>query len=144
MFSACPPRSSIYGVTDQGMLKKSHMHPDLVRSPGIEAAFNQRRCFPKALEDGISGSGMFAASFDDRHLLAVAGVAADGTLNHAGLFRNPSPAECDIGAFDAAVLELTGKAFVGFVSFGNHHQAAGLFVNAVDDAGTPNAPDTGK
>src|SRR3546814_3035150 len=75
-----------------------------------------------------------AARCDDRHLLAVGRRAAERRVDGAVRGYRTPVRERQIAAVDAVRGELFGKAFVRLVVLGSDDQAAGVLVDAVDDA----------
>src|SRR5437868_50845 len=71
----------IHRVAHQRVVDVLEMHADLVRPPGIELAFHERR-MAEALEYAISGARGFPA-MRDRHAGARAHIAANGRIDEA-------------------------------------------------------------
>src|SRR3546814_10451746 len=85
-----------------------------------------------------------AARCDDRHLLAVGRRAAERRVDGAVRGYRTPVRERQIAAVDAVRGELFGKAFVRLVVLGSDDQAAGVLVDAVDDARAGDAADARK
>ena len=78
--------------------------------------------------------GGLAAPGGDGDLLAL-GVAREGLVDHAFIFRRAAGDNCQIFLFYGALHELTGQLALRFARFGEEEDAAGLFVEPVDEAG---------
>ena len=77
------------------------------------------------------------ASFvDDRHALAVTGVAADGRVDAPCGLAERAVHQRPVHAAQRAPLQLRRQRAVGRLRLGHHEQAAGVAVEAMDDAGT--------
>ena len=79
------------------------------------------------------GDGFFAAEFHHGHFDAVVRVAADLGFDFA-IEGHDAVGHGAVDAFDRALLHLLHQVVLRAQGFGNDHQAAGVFVKAVDDA----------
>ena len=75
------------------------------------------------------------------HLLAGRGVAADLLVDPPLGFRQAPPDQGQIGLGDGVGLELAHQGRVGQGGLGRHDQAAGVFVQAVHQAGAAHLAD---
>lgn len=106
---------------------------DLVGASGFWHAGDER-------QSGIRGQhavvrGGLPAAFADSHFLPVDGMPGDGGLDRAVRHAGFSFDEGEVGFFDRARGKLGAEFAVGGVSFCDGEASAGLFVEAVDDAG---------
>ena len=89
-----------------------------------------------------------AAALSHRHFLAVMRMPVDRLVDGAGLAAGSAPRKGHVAAphfAGAAVVgELRRQRLMGAVVLGHHHQAGGVLVEPVDDAGTAHAADAGK
>ena len=85
------------------------VHANLVRPPGREAAFQQRRRrLPGALR-AVAGERGLAAAGDDGHALAVARVAPDRALDLAFQRTGQAPGQREVGTIQIARGESRGQ-----------------------------------
>ena len=80
----------------------------------------------------------------DRHFFAVGLAAAEVCFHKALVLRKAAVNYRLVGALHAVHRHLLGKADVGGVVLCHHQQAAGVLINAVDDAGADLAANAGK
>src|SRR3546814_2326870 len=120
------------------------MDAQLMGTAGFDAAFDERGAV-QPRDRTVMGDGMLAAArCDDRHLLAVGRRAAERRVDGAVRGYRTPVRERQIAAVDAVRGELFGKAFVRLVVLGSDDQAAGVLVDAVDDARAGDAADARK
>ena len=100
---------------------------------GLQAALNQ------VMRDGFA-----AAAAASGHAGAADGVSADGGRDCALVVFGPAMDECDVGFLDLASCELRGHLAMGSVVFGDYDEAAGFFVEAVNDTGAQVAANFGE
>src|SRR5262245_27256486 len=89
----------------------------------------------KDLPVGNGGTPIFANGL----LVARMGMPADRGLDRALRAVRCAPDKCEIAASKRPLGffgELPGETAVCLVGLGNHHQASGVFIDAVQDAGT--------
>ena len=90
------------------------------------------------------GDGVFCVLLGDAHLLPVGGAAADGGV-HREVLLPEAPVDDGLVLPGKGVgLDLLRQPLVGLVVFRHHQQAAGVLVDAVDDAGADHPVDAGK
>ena len=130
-------------VSRDGVADPRHMHADLVRAAGLEAAA-QVRILPVARDDLPVRHGLAAVLLRNGHALAVARVAADGRIDRAAVLAEAAADDALIGAAQRVVAELGGKAPVGKVVLRHDEQAGRVAVDAVDDAGAALAAHAGQ
>ena len=139
--AAAASAAAIDGIADEGMALRGEVDADLVRASSGEAAFHHCCHVLEDAQHAIACDRGFAASADDGHGLAVAGVATDraGDLAHTRLGHAPDHRE--IGTVDPARREVRGKCGMCLLGLGHHHEPAGVLVEAMDDARPPNPAD---
>ena len=69
------------------------------------------------------------------HALAVPGVPANGGVHGAGVVTERAVAHRVVDPGEGPVLQLGGQGLVGFIILRGDDEAAGVLVDAVDDAG---------
>ena len=80
----------------------------------------------------------------DRHLLAVGLAAAQVALHKAFILGKAAIDDGIVGPLHAVHCHLLGKADMGCIILCHHQQAAGVLIDAVDDAGPDLAANAGK
>jgi hypothetical protein len=126
------------------MAEVFHVDADLMGAAGVEGALEEGADAGDLLGDAPGGAGGAAAAVQDGHLFAMDGVAADLVFDDAGaLVGEVALNEGEVDFCDGAAGELAGEMGVGGVCDGYYEAAAGVFVEAVDDAGTLLAADAG-
>src|SRR5258707_272794 len=89
-----------------------------------------------------------AAALAHRHLVAGTRAAVDRLVDGAARPVGRTPDECHVGPAQGSgatmVGELPAELAVGMVGLGDHHQAGGVLVQAMDDARAPDAADPGQ
>ena len=126
-------RVAVHGVACQRVAGFAHVHADLVCASRFQAAFDIAVRLI-AFQHGHMGYGFFAAEFDHGHFQAVVRVAADERFDFA-VKRDDAVCHSTVNPLHAAVLQLLHQVVLRGQRFGHHHQAAGVFVQAVHDAG---------
>src|SRR5262245_19966402 len=144
-----PEPCTVGGIAQYGVPDMGEMDPDLVR-----AACFQRECEKTCDQLSIrSGEALENLPVRDcgpptfAYGLLVAGMRmpADRCLYRALRAIRCAPDKSEIAALQRSLgffRELPGERAVRLVGLGNHHQASGVLVEAVDDAWTLDAPDT--
>ena len=143
-----PPFSRVQAVSDDppvvgriaedGMADVSGMNADLVRPARLQPKTHESREW-HGLDRLVMGDGMFAfLGGDDGHLLPVAGVAPDGGVDGPCRRVGHAPHEAEVAPQDRALLELSSQRAVRHVVLGHDHQARGVFVETMYDAGAYN------
>ena len=102
---------------------------------------------PIARLDGVVGDGL-AAIAPDGLLQPIVLVAAEGGIDGAVVLLHSAPGKGDVGAMEragAAVIgELRREVGHGRLGLGGDHDARGVLVEPVDDAGALDAVDAGE
>ena len=133
---------AVHGVPQNGMADISQMDPDLVGTARLQSA-------AQVGDTGIPGQhlpmGDGGTSLGHhRHLLAVAAAAADRGVYGAAVLPEVPHRQTLIGTGQRMIRQLGRQCQMGGVVFGGDDQAAGVPVDAVDDAGTLLAADAGE
>ncbi len=139
-------------VAEQGMAEMGEVDADLVSAAGLELAGEQGgdRFGIAAVEglDHFPVGDRITAALTHRHFLTAIRVPVDRLVDGAGFSARRSPGERHVAAphFAGAAMvgELRRQRLVGAVVLGHHHQAGGVLVEPVDDAGTADPADAGK
>jgi hypothetical protein len=132
-------RSSVKGISHNRMTDRRHVNANLMGTSGFNAdthkgEFAETRCKPPnhlVVRDGRPGIfvRLHGHARSPHGIAAYAGgdgafVASDGALD-----------ECDVGFLDLAAGEHFSEGGVGAVVFGDDDEAAGVSVEAMNDAG---------
>ena len=147
-------------IAQQSMACIRHMHPDLMRAPGFQPAFDQRRTGCEIFDHAGAGDGVAACVPQNRLALAVGFVArkARGDFQDATGFKADTTQAAQarviagwnpvhygqIMAVDGVGFKLRGQPVMRTVGFGHHQQPGGIFINAVNNAGATLAADAGQ
>ena len=125
------------------MADTGHVDTDLVGPAGLQAAADVGIA-GKPLHDLPVGHRAPAPPVHHRHLLPVRRAAADGGVHGAPVLPEISHRHRLVGPGQGVVLELGGQGLVGEVVLGGDDEAAGVPVDAVDDAGAQGSVDSGE
>ena len=135
--------AAIDGIAQERVALMGQVDADLVGAPGFQPANKAgddgfRRTI--AFGDMIMGNRL-APILADSHFLAVLLAATQGGIDGALVRIRLAPDEGDIGAGEAPVAAMGGELFLqvlqGAFCLGGDEKAAGVLVDAVDDAGPP-------
>ncbi len=142
---------SVEVVADDGVAEGLHVDADLMGAAGLDADLDEGEGAVgggEALEDvdvGDGGADAFAAEGSaGGHAGATDEVTGDGEVDGGVIFCNVAVDEGEIGFGDLAGGEHLAELAVGTVVFGDEDEAAGLLVEAVDDAGAEVSADLGE
>ncbi len=125
---------AIDGIPGTWRRKGSHVYPDLIGAAGFQAKLKESQPLGKTLQNPPVGHGL-AAILPNGHFFPMDGMTANGQINPAGLPDRPAIDQGLIELFHLPPLELVGQSLVGKIGFGNHHDAGGVLIKAMDDAG---------
>src|SRR5713226_8486945 len=123
------------------MLQRREVHSNLMRAPGVELDFHQRRAVD--LCEGTPVRARFARMRDVRavprfalcrHARAMDGVAPDGQLDSAALLSENALHERDIRFLDGPLAKSLAKFRVRRVVLGDQDHARGFLVQAMNDS----------
>src|SRR5579871_6372585 len=142
---------SVEGVADDWMAEGLEVDANLMGAAGLDADLDEgERAVRggKAFDDfdmGDGGTDTLAISRTaGGHAVATDQIAADREVDGGVVLGDVAVDESDVGLFDVALGEHVAKLAVGGVVFGDEDDAAGLLVEAVDDAGAKVAADAGE
>ena len=129
--------SAVFVVAEEGMAYMLHVYANLVRSSGLEAAFNE--CdIREALEYAPMGNGFFCLGTVLEVPYAVEGavlvVACESSFDGAAVLPESAPDEGVVGAFGRMVEELPCQMGLRFRRLGDEQQTRGVLVDTVDEA----------
>ena len=138
---------SVDWIAEDGGAEVVHVDADLVGAAGVEVAEDEG-----GLRGGIGGErfvignrGLAAGRVDDRHFLAVDGVAADVGKDGVLCLRRDAMGDGEVELFHGRALgKLGGEGLVSDVGFRDYEAARGVFIKTVDDAGALDAADAGE
>ena len=119
-------------VAQQGS-GRGQMDADLMGCP-VQSTFHQACPGAQDVEHPIAGQRRLAAALHHRHALAIHRMAANSPFDFALARHGTTPDHRLIEAFDAARREIGGQRPMGGVVLCGHDQAAGILVQAMDDA----------
>jgi len=140
-------RGSVEGVADNGVAERLHVDADLVGAAGFDADLDEGKSSIgglDALEHSDVGEGGAAIGSAGGHAGAADEVACDRKVDGDVVFGDIAVDESEVGLGDLALGEHVAKLAVGAVVLGYEDDAAGLLVEAVDDAGAEVAADFGE
>ena len=132
-------RGAVESVADDRVAKGLGVDADLVGAAGFDAVFDQGEgaigCC-QALEDVEVGDGSPSVRAAGGHAGAADEVAGDRKGDGGVVFLEVAVEESEVGLGDLAAGEHLAEFAVGAVVLGDEDEAAGLLVEAVDDART--------
>ena len=140
-------RGAVEGIADDGMAEGLGVDADLMGAAGFDADFDEGEGAVgsgKAFEHVEVGDGGASVCSAGGHTDAADEVAGDREVDGGVVFFEMAVEESDIGLGDLALGEHLAEFAVGAVVFGDEDEAAGLFVEAMDDAGAEIAADVGE
>ena len=124
-------------VAEDGGFEGFHVNADLVSAACVEVAFDERGAVFCGREDFVIGDGGFAGGvWDFGHLEAIDRMAANTGLEAAAFLNWCAFDKGEVFLGKAALREGFGQGMMGSVGLGNDDAAAGVLVEAMDDAGT--------
>ncbi len=132
-------RGAVESIADDGMADGGHVDANLVGTARFDADADQGELAEARVEaandfvvrDG--GTGVFGRA--GGHAGAAHRIAADGSGDGSLLALDCALHECDIGLADLTRGKKFGERGVGGVVFGDDDEAAGVLVEAMDNAG---------
>ena len=131
-------RGAVEGIADDGMAEGLGVDADLMGAAGFDADFDEGEGAVgsgKAFEHVEVGDGGASVCSAGGHTDAADEVAGDREVDGGVVFFEMAVEESDIGFGDLALREHFAEFAVGAVVFGDEDEAAGLLVEAMDDAG---------
>ena len=133
----------VHRVPQDGVADVGQMDPDLVGAARLQTAAQMGDAGIPG-DDLPVGHGLPAPLPHHRHALAVHRMAADGGVHGAAVLPKIPHRQAFIGPGQGVVRQLGRQGQMGCIVFGGDNEAAGVPVDAVDDAGTLLAPDAGQ
>ena len=132
----------VRGVAHNWVAKVQQVNANLVRAAGIQLGTKQISGAPslQALEVGPSPP---ATLLHHGHAGSLRRVATDRRINSQLVFRQVTTARRQIGAADAPLAQLVGKAAMGGVMLRDQHQTRRIPIEPVNDSGPKHTPDSG-
>ena len=124
--------SAVLGITRNRVTEVCGVHAYLMRA-AREYVETHEVVARQPFLDGVFGHGRSAVRHD-RHALAVAGVAPDGSVHSARVLFQMPHNQPEIYLGHRAVGYLRGQRKVRLVVLGDHHDARGVLVQPVDYA----------
>ena len=118
------------------------MHANLMCTPGFKL-----KCHMRIATVSFQHSIMcdcFSSALNNSHALAIGFVSCDRLVNRSAVLARASNYDCFIAAIRSMCRNLCGKTLMSAVVFGNDKQSAGVFVDAMNNAGTMLAVNAGK
>ena len=113
--------AAIDRIADQRQVHFRKVDPDLVGSAGFELKFDQAQLVGGvALQDFPMGHGALSAPGVAAHFLALSRMAADRSINNAGILSGAPMDQGEISALDGMLLELGGQVLVAQIVFGRN------------------------
>ena len=128
-----PEPATVSPIPDQRVSEVGHMHPDLVSAAGLQGR-PEVRVRPESLDHTVMGHSRPSA-LPDRHPQPVAGVSANRRVDSAPGCQH-AIADSAILTLHGALLQLPDKVSVVRDPGSDHHHAAGVLVQSMDDPGT--------
>ena len=127
-------------IADHGMSNAGEMGANLMRPSCLQRATQQACVVAEGLFAAIVGDGeaSFALSTvsADCHARALHGVASERCFDRVCEERRHAPHEREVTAFKVVACEHFAKRVFCLLCFCSDHDAAGLFVEPMDDAAT--------
>jgi hypothetical protein len=140
-------RGAVEGVANDGMAEGLRVDADLMGAAGFDLDFDEREGAVRAgdaLENVNVGDGGAAVGAACGHAGAADEVASDGKGDGGVVLFDVAVDEGQVGLRNLALGEHLAELAVGAVVFGDEDEAAGLLVEAMDDAGAEVAADVGE
>jgi hypothetical protein len=131
-------RGAVEGVAYDGVAEGLGVDADLVGAAGFDADFDEGEGTvgaTDAFEDVEVGDGGASVGAASRHAGAAEEIAGDGEGDGGVVFFYVAVQEGEIGFRDLPLGEHLAELAMGAVVFGDEDEAAGLLVEAMDDAG---------
>ena len=119
------------------------MDADLVRPPGLQLKSGVGVA-GKTLQYPVMGHGRLTVLFGNRHFFAVHRMAADGPIYISRILFQIAQQNTVIYPFHRVAFYLFGQTQVGGIGLGHQEQAAGILINAMDDARPCDTIDAGQ
>lgn len=123
-----------------------HVDADLVGAPGVEVAEDERGFVGRVGDENfVVGDGCLSSGWiEDRHFHAIDRVATDVGEDGSAFRQGAALNDGEVALVGGAVGELLNERTVGGVGLGDDQAAGGVFVEAVNDAGSFDTADPGE
>jgi hypothetical protein len=132
----------VKGVAEERMAEVLEVDADLMGAAGVEGTLDEGADAGELLEDAPAGTGGASAAVEDGHFFSMDGMAADGILDGAAAWAGEVAAdEGEVDLRHRPAGKLAGEMGVGEVVLCDDQAAAGVLVQAMDDAGALLAAD---
>jgi len=132
--------SSVEGIACDRVTDGGEVHANLVCAAGADADLEQSEV-REAFEDAPGGEGGASVSEFRGHAGPAHWVTRDGAGDLTDVLLDGALDEGEVSLLDFSVGELRGEMAVGCVGAGDQENAAGAFVDSMDDAGAQVAAD---
>jgi hypothetical protein len=116
------------------MTEIEEMDPNLVRSTGLEPKSQQVGCRELLQLPNVRNGP--TTRREDRHLLPISRVPSDRAIDAHAFFGQMPPAHAEIAPTYAPCRDGRRQRAMCAVVFRDHHQAARVSVETVDDSGS--------
>ena len=120
-----------------------HMNTDLVCSAGFQSESDKTEP-GKIFEHLPVGYRLTATLLQNSHFFPVNRVATDGRGHASGSAAGHAGKKSEIDFFNRSPLELFDQTLMGKIIFRHNHNARGVFIQPVHDAGTQFPADAGQ
>ena len=127
-------RFSIERVANNGRAQGGEVDTDLVSTPGLDVAFHAGKSIRKGGKDFPMGDGAFSAGAQHGHLLAIGGAATNLRVERAGR-RRGTVDDGDVGLAEVVDGKGLGERLISTVVLSDDHDAGGIHIQPMDDAG---------
>ena len=127
-------------VARDRMTDVSEMHADLMGASGLQTAQDIGEAVVP-LQHPDMGDGRLGVLLCDAHLLAVGLMPSDRRVDRALVLFDIAVADREVRAGEAVILDLFAESRMRDIGLRDHQKPAGVFIDAVDDAGAQFAVD---
>lgn len=139
----CCTTGAVDWITDDAETKRTEMYANLVRSTGFQRDLQPRCSQAGGRKKPIMGDRALAASHH-RHALSILRMPPDRLIDSSRRLARHTPDDGFVSPVDAVHGELRGQADMSLVGLGDHHQAAHILIEAMDDAWPLHAANPGE
>ena len=133
---------AVYHIAKKRVSDAANVHAVLMGALGFKAAFDIS-VIPKTFQDLVMSHSGFSILEVHCHFLSLCGVPANGTFHYSFVICQIPMYNGPVAPGDAVVLELFCQIPVCQICLTDKKRAGRVFVNAVYNAGTEHAVDTG-
>jgi hypothetical protein len=136
-------RRAVDGVTNDWTTERGEMDADLVRASRVNVGGDKGEITDMS-ESSPIGTGFAALAAASSHARAAVKIAGDGKFDTARIALRLAVEKSEVLFLDKAIAEGGGKLGVRCVCAGDDDGARGVFVEAMNDAGTQRTADGGE